>query len=107
MARRYTMEIRVLRYLIAAVVGYALLTGGLFLGQRRLLYLPDRTPPDLAPLARRHERRSCHGEACTPGLVPPARDTNKATRSTPGNADISAIVPAGRPYLDAGHGVRW
>ena len=34
-----------------AAVGYAALVGGLYLFQRQLLYLPDRTRPELAGLA--------------------------------------------------------
>jgi uncharacterized protein len=34
-----------------AVVGYAALVGGLYVFQRQLLYLPDRTRPELAGLA--------------------------------------------------------
>jgi fermentation-respiration switch protein FrsA (DUF1100 family) len=35
-----------------AAVGYAALVGGLYLFQRQLLYLPDRTRPELAGLAK-------------------------------------------------------
>lgn len=35
-----------------AAVGYAALAGGLYLFQRQLLYLPDRTRPELAGLAK-------------------------------------------------------
>ena len=110
MTRRYTMAIRVLRYLIAAIVGYALLTGGLFLGQRRLLYFPDRTPPDLA-LAGLDDMEPA-GLATDDGLsllawYAPARDTNKATLVYfHGNAGhIGHRAGKVRPYLDAGHGV--
>ena len=104
------MAIRVLRYLTAAVVGYALLTGGLFLGQRRLLYLPDRTPPDLA-LARLHGMAPAE-LATDDGLsllawYAPARGPGKATLVYfHGNAGhIGHRAGKVRPYLDAGHGV--
>ena len=110
MLRRYTLATRMLWYLTVAVVGYALLTGCLFLGQRRLLYLPDRTPPDLA-LAGLDDMEPV--ELTTDdGLsllawYASARDTGKATLVYfHGNAGhIGNRADRVRPYLDAGHGV--
>ena len=108
--RRYGKAIRVLRYLTAAVVGYALLTGGLFLGQRRLLYFPDRTPPNL-PLAGLDGMETAE-LATDDGLsllawYAPARNTDRATLVYfHGNAGhIGHRAGRVRPYLDAGHGV--
>ena len=108
--RRYSKAIRVLRYLTAAVVGYALLTGGLFLGQRRLLYFPDRAPPDLALASL--DGMAPAQLATDDGLsllawYAPARGTNKATLVYfHGNAGhIGHRAGKVRPYLDAGHGV--
>ena len=110
MMQPYTMAIRVLRYLTAAAVGYALLTGCLFLGQRWLLYQPDRTPPDLA-LAGLGDMEPAE-LATDDGLsllawYAPARDTNKATLVYfHGNAGhIGYRAGKVRTYLDAGHGV--
>ncbi len=110
MTRRYSKAIRVLRYLTAAVVGYALLTGGLFLGQRRLLYFPDRAPPDLALAGL--DGMAPAALATDDGLsllawYAPARGTGKATLVYfHGNAGhIGHRAGKVRPYLDAGHGV--
>ena len=108
--RRYALVIRMLRYLTVAVVGYALLTGCLFLGQRRLLYFPDRAPPDLA-LAGLDDMEPA--ELVTDdGLsllawYAPARDASKATLVyLHGNAGhIGHRAGKVRPYLVAGHGV--
>ena len=108
--RRYTMAIRVLRHLTVVVVGYALLTGCLFLGQRRLLYFPDREPPDLV-LAGLDDMEPAE-LATDDGLsllawYAPARDANKATLVYfHGNAGhIGHRAGKVRLYLDAGHGV--
>ncbi|MDE0056595.1 MAG: alpha/beta hydrolase [Defluviicoccus sp.] len=110
MMRRYSMVIRMLRYLTAAVVGYALLTGGLYLGQRRLLYSPDRAPPDLALAGL--DGMEPAALATDDGLsllawYAPARGTGKATLVYfHGNAGhIGHRAGKVRPYLDAGHGV--
>ncbi|MDE0385288.1 MAG: alpha/beta hydrolase [Defluviicoccus sp.] len=110
MMRRYSMVIRMLRYLTAAVVGYALLTGGLYLGQRRLLYFPDRAPPDLALAGL--DGMEPAALATDDGLsllawYAPARGTGKATLVYfHGNAGhIGHRAGKVRPYLDAGHGM--
>ena len=110
MMRRYSMVIRMLRYLTAAVVGYALLTGGLYLGQRRLLYFPDRAPPDLALAGL--DGMEPAALATDDGLsllawYAPARGAGKATLVYfHGNAGhIGHRAGKVRPYLDAGHGV--
>lgn len=110
MLRCCALAMRMLRYLTVAVVGYAFLTGCLFLGQRRLLYFPDRAPPDLA-LAGLDDMQPAE-LATDDGLTllawyAPARDASKATLVYfHGNAGhIGHRAGKARPYLDTGHGV--
>ena len=100
----------VLRFLTIAVAGYALLTGCLFLGQRRLLYLPDRASPDqvLAGLTDMAPAQLSTDDGLSLlAWYAPARDPDKPILVyLHGNAGhIGYRGGKVRPYLDSGYGV--
>ncbi len=99
-----------LRTLALACAGYAAVSGVLFLTQRRLMYLPDRAPPDVA-LAGVPEL-SPVAINTTDGLTLLAWYRPATAQDLPtlvyfhGNAGhIGHRGAKARPFLDAGYGV--
>ncbi|MFQ5984928.1 MAG: alpha/beta hydrolase [Alphaproteobacteria bacterium] len=100
---------KALRFLILAVASYGLIVGSLYLAQRRLLYFPDRSQPDLARsgVPEMEEVRL----ATDDGLellawYRPAEQGRPTLVFFHGNAGhIGDRGGKVRPYLDAGLGV--
>ncbi len=100
----------VLRFLTIAVTGYALLTGCLYLGQRRLMYFPDRAVPDKirsgVPEMETIRLRTEDGLSLLAWFRPPARPDKATIVYFHGNGGhIGYRGGKARPYLEAGYGV--
>lgn len=90
--------------------GYALIAGLMFAFQRRLIYLPDRTPstpaasgvPEMTPV----EYRTADALALTGWYAPPPEPEAPLLVYFHGNAgSIADRAEKVRPFLDAGFGV--
>ncbi|MCZ6764468.1 MAG: alpha/beta hydrolase [Alphaproteobacteria bacterium] len=99
-----------LRVLIFLCAGYVLVAAVIFFTQRRLMYLPDPTPPSLAqagvPDMSVVALRTGDGLDLEAWYRPAARDSAPTLVYLHGNAgNIGHRGGKVRPYLDAGFGV--
>ncbi|MCZ6720408.1 MAG: alpha/beta hydrolase [Alphaproteobacteria bacterium] len=98
------------RVAAAGGVAYLCIVALLYLGQRRLIYLPDRTVPDPAqsgvPEMTARQIQSSDGLSLLAWHRPPARPGRPTIVYFHGNAcHIGVRAEKVKPYLDAGYGV--
>lgn len=96
--------------LIAGVTLYGLVLGGLYFGQRALMYHPDQTVPEPSdhgvPEMRPVRIRAQDGVEFLAWWTPPASDDHAAVVLFHGNAGhIGERAYKARTLIDAGHGV--
>ncbi len=104
------MATTILAVLGAVVAGYGVVLLGLWLGQRRLIYLPDRVVPEPAiagvPEMAVVELATADGLRLSAWHRPPAHDGLATLVYFHGNAGHLGMRGSKiRPYLDAGYGV--
>jgi fermentation-respiration switch protein FrsA (DUF1100 family) len=98
------------RYLTYACAGYTLFTGLMFIGQRRMMYHPDTSAPQLGQAGVSDMEAvtvsTADGLDLTAWYRPPTREGAPTLVYFHGNAGhIGHRGHKARPYLDAGYGV--
>ncbi len=100
----------VTRFLVTALVAYGAIAGALYLGQRRLMFMPHQNLPDPAqvgvPEMRPVTWKTSDGLELVGWYRPPPSPESPVLAYFHGNAgNIADRAFKLRPYLDAGYGV--